>query len=60
MHAKCPNCQSNLSCGCQKRTASNGTQCCTLCLAAYEQQLKKQSGGGSNATATILYPGPKK
>lgn len=39
MHAKCPNCQSNLSCGCQKRVASNGVQCCTLCIAAYEKSI---------------------
>lgn len=58
MHAKCSNCQSNLSCGCQKRTASNGTPCCTLCISGYEELLKKQTGGKQN-TSTVLYP-PKK
>lgn len=40
MHAKCPNCKSNLTCGCQKRVASNGVQCCTLCIATYENSIK--------------------
>jgi hypothetical protein len=29
----CPNCNAALSCGCQKRVASNGKQCCTNCIA---------------------------
>jgi hypothetical protein len=40
MHAKCSNCQSNLTCGCQKRVASNGVSCCTMCLTAYENSIK--------------------
>jgi hypothetical protein len=36
----CPNCKANLSCGCQRRTASNGQQVCTSCLAKYEAQIK--------------------
>lgn len=58
MHAKCPNCHSNLSCGCQKRTASNGAQCCTLCLAGYEAELKKKTNGGQ--ATSVLYTPPKK
>lgn len=37
--AQCNNCQTQLSCGCQKRTASNGVQVCSHCLAKYEEQL---------------------
>jgi len=40
--SQCPNCKSKLSCGCQKRVASNGAQVCTMCLNAYEQTLKVQ------------------
>jgi len=36
---KCPNCNSTLSCGCQRRTASDGTQCCSSCVSQYEQKL---------------------
>jgi len=35
----CPNCGSQLSCGCQRRTASNGTTCCENCIAGYEAML---------------------
>lgn len=38
----CSNCNSQLSCGCQKRTASDGKQVCTSCSAAYENKLKAQ------------------
>lgn len=36
----CPNCNSQLSCGCQKRVASDGKQVCSSCLNAYEAKLK--------------------
>lgn len=36
----CTNCNSKLSCGCQKRTASDGKQVCSSCVNAYEQRLK--------------------
>lgn len=38
--AKCPNCGKNLSCGCQRRTASNGRSVCSSCLASYEKLVK--------------------
>lgn len=37
----CPNCLATLSCGCKKRTASNGAQVCTACIASYELKLAK-------------------
>ena len=37
--AKCNNCHAQLSCGCQKRTASNGVQVCSNCLVKYEEQI---------------------
>lgn len=36
----CPNCSALITCGCQKRTASDGKQVCSSCLAAYEQMLR--------------------
>jgi hypothetical protein len=37
--ATCSNCKARLSCGCQKRTASNGTSVCSNCLSSYEASL---------------------
>lgn len=41
--ALCPNCKSVLSCGCQKRTASNGVQVCQTCQPQYEKQLQQNT-----------------
>jgi hypothetical protein len=46
--ATCSNCKSSLSCGCQKRKASDGTAVCTKCQASYEVKLKQ----GKTITAT--------
>ena len=32
MAAKCANCQSRLSCGCQKRTTATGKSGCVKCI----------------------------
>lgn len=36
----CPNCGSPITCGCQKKTASDGTPCCSNCITSYENKLK--------------------
>ncbi len=38
--AKCGNCGAAMSCGCQKRTASNGKTACSACINALETSLK--------------------
>ena len=38
----CPNCNARLSCGCQKKRASDGTQCCSTCLPFYEKKLQAE------------------
>lgn len=38
----CPNCGSKITCGCQKRIASDKKQVCSTCLALYEATLKEQ------------------
>lgn len=38
----CPNCGTKLSCGCQKRTASDGKQVCQNCITQYETALKNK------------------
>lgn len=39
--SKCSNCGKALSCGCQRRTASDKRQVCSSCIAAYEAKLKQ-------------------
>jgi len=39
--SECPNCSTKFTCGCQKRTASDGAPVCSNCLALYEKQLKE-------------------
>ena len=41
--AKCANCGANMSCGCQKRTASNGASACSTCINTLEGTLKKSN-----------------
>lgn len=41
--AQCKNCNSQLGCGCQTRTASNGASVCVNCLNTYEQSLAVKS-----------------
>jgi len=35
----CVNCKSQLSCGCQKRTASDGKIVCSNCVATYNRSI---------------------
>ena len=37
----CPNCGRLITCGCQKRTASDGKQVCSACLQQYEASKNK-------------------
>lgn len=39
----CQNCGSKLSCGCQKRVASDGKEVCSTCASNYENQIKLQN-----------------
>lgn len=38
----CTNCGSQITCGCQKRTASNGVEVCSSCVLSYEDRLRQQ------------------
>jgi hypothetical protein len=40
--ANCPNCKKKLSCGCQKRTASDGKTVCSGCITSYESTAKQK------------------
>ena len=38
--AVCSNCKKSLSCGCQKRRASDGAAVCSNCISSYEKTVK--------------------
>jgi hypothetical protein len=57
-HMKCTSCGTQLSCGCQLRTASNGTKVCTGCITNYEQQLKQQREWNHVAVVTPVDQNP--
>lgn len=40
--ATCSNCKKNLSCGCQKRTATDGKSVCSSCITSYEANLTQR------------------
>lgn len=64
MAVLCMNCKAKLSCGCQKRTASNGASVCTNCITAYETALSRNrtlstpSSGTAPSNVTVMYNGP--
>lgn len=53
--ATCPNCKATLSCGCQKKKASDGKAVCNNCLSAYEKKLK----GVTAATTKNVWQQPE-
>lgn len=59
----CLNCGTKLSCGCQKRTASDGKSVCGTCLPGYEAGLKKAATPTTNSTTptnvNVFYKKPK-
>lgn len=50
---KCQNCGASHGCGCQARTASDGTQCCSACIQQYEMTKKSNQN-----IVTIGQPSP--
>lgn len=56
--ATCLNCKRKLSCGCQKRKASNGVSCCASCITVYEKAIKATNAKKESAkTNTNVTPG---
>jgi hypothetical protein len=51
----CPNCGKKLSCGCQRRTASNGKTVCSNCASNYERSLKPQPVKTENKTSPAVW-----
>lgn len=62
----CPACNSQFSCGCNARTASDGTQHCVSCINSYEASLvvkpltapqtsNSQIGGKAPVVVSVQY-----
>jgi hypothetical protein len=51
----CPNCKTKMTCGCQKRTASNGAAVCSTCISQYETSLKLTPSNPLPGTATASF-----
>jgi len=64
MASNCPNCNARLTCNCQRRTASNGTQTCTNCVKTKNAQISaniiKQNSVNSPSQVKGVYKGPGK
>jgi hypothetical protein len=56
----CLNCNRKLSCGCQKRTASDGKSVCSNCLSNYERNLKANGVVAPVKKVTVFRNVPKK
>ena len=50
----CLNCKAVLSCGCQRKKASNGTSVCSNCIGAYEKSLKNQQAPSKSVDSSVL------
>jgi hypothetical protein len=53
--ANCLNCKKSLSCGCQKRTASDGKSVCATCITKYEINLNKKVLPLTNPTPSQVW-----
>lgn len=51
--AKCANCGAGMSCGCQKRAASNGATACTACINTLEAQIQKAKETAAVKASTV-------
>ena len=49
---KCNNCNSTLSCGCQRQTARDGKSCCNKCIASYNKSILPNNQ--SNVAQTLV------
>lgn len=54
--SQCPNCKSTLSCGCQRRTASDGTAVCGSCLSTYEARLQNKTQTKQTKQTSVQQP----
>jgi hypothetical protein len=56
----CNNCKTKMTCGCQKRTATDGAAVCGNCVMAYENALKRQPNSQNINVTKVVYTPPKK
>lgn len=59
----CLNCGAKITCGCQKRKASDGKEVCANCLSTYENKIKnplKPATNNTQSNVNVFYKGPNK
>jgi hypothetical protein len=54
MASKCANCEARLSCGCQRRTASNGSSACSSCVSALNTKLAQEQLAANQVVQTPI------
>jgi hypothetical protein len=55
-NTSCANCGARLSCGCQRRQASNGASACTNCLTSLEAKIAVLQQATTTPTKTTIKP----
>jgi hypothetical protein len=50
----CGNCKATLSCGCQKKKASNGVWVCRSCISRYEKTLQENKTQNTTTEKPVL------
>lgn len=57
--AVCGNCNTRITCGCQRATAKDGKKVCTNCVQSYNQQLENQQNSSKTSRSiNVKYNGP--
>ena len=55
-NTSCPTCGARMSCGCQRRQASNGAGACSSCVGALEEKIKVKKLAIAETTPTTIQP----
>jgi len=55
-NTSCPNCGARMSCGCQRRQASNGASACSSCVGALEEKIKVQKLAAAQTATPSVQP----
>lgn len=55
-NSTCANCGATMSCGCQRRQASNGASACSSCVGALEAKIKVLKQATATTTPTTIQP----
>lgn len=56
----CLNCNAKLSCGCQKKVATDGKQVCSSCLTSYQKKINAANATSNSVTSVKAKFNPSK